>query len=326
MTPPPSSSPTRYRWPRSEGCGTIRSASIPGTGNGGPSSAGPPCWSVRSSGGGSISGEGVVDLTLIAHEFGRHAAPGPLLPANIVAAALDDDPGHGHAELRAGLLAGTSIASWCDGEPHPDDRLGDVRLEVRADGPDVLLDRHQAPGRDGRRGHPPAGHRPHRQGISQVVVPAQAPGLGVRPMHAVDLTRRYYEVTFHDVRVPATAVVGELGGAGGPGGPSTAAGPGHRHGGVGRRHADRLRPDRRVGLRPLLLRPAPRLVPGAQAPVRRHEDVARGQPRHRRRRRPVGGLPIPRGRRTGQRGQGLRRTTTAPSSSRTASRSTAASD
>ena len=44
------------------------------------------------------------DLTLIAHEFGRHAAPGPLLPANIVAAALNDDPGNGHAELRAGQL------------------------------------------------------------------------------------------------------------------------------------------------------------------------------------------------------------------------------
>ena len=31
---------------------------------------------------------GLVDLTLIAHEFGAHAAPGPLLPTNVVAAAL----------------------------------------------------------------------------------------------------------------------------------------------------------------------------------------------------------------------------------------------
>ena len=29
-------------------------------------------------GGGSISGHGLVDLTLVAYEFGRHAAPGPL--------------------------------------------------------------------------------------------------------------------------------------------------------------------------------------------------------------------------------------------------------
>jgi alkylation response protein AidB-like acyl-CoA dehydrogenase len=165
-------------------------------------------------GGGSISDEGVVDLTLIAHEFGRHAAPGPLLPANIVAAALNDDPGHGHAELRAGLLAGTSIASWCDGEAHSDDRLGEVRLEVRPDGPDVLLIGTKRPVESvGGATHLLVTGRTDR-GITQVVVPARATGLAVRPMHAVDLTRRYYELTFHDVRVPAAAVVGELGGAG----------------------------------------------------------------------------------------------------------------
>src|SRR5215204_6684593 len=39
-------------------------------------------------GGGSISGSGVADLALVAYEFGRHAAPGPLLPTNVVAGAL----------------------------------------------------------------------------------------------------------------------------------------------------------------------------------------------------------------------------------------------
>ncbi|MCU1353555.1 MAG: acyl-CoA dehydrogenase domain protein, partial [Acidimicrobiales bacterium] len=39
-------------------------------------------------GGGSISGAGLVDLTVVAHEFGRHAAPGPLVTTNIVASAL----------------------------------------------------------------------------------------------------------------------------------------------------------------------------------------------------------------------------------------------
>src|SRR5204862_4744842 len=41
-------------------------------------------------GGGSISGAGVVDLTLIAHEFGHAAAPGPLVPTHVVASALSD--------------------------------------------------------------------------------------------------------------------------------------------------------------------------------------------------------------------------------------------
>src|SRR5262249_19311542 len=39
-------------------------------------------------GGGTISGKGVVDLGLIAYEFGRHAAPGPLVATNLVAATL----------------------------------------------------------------------------------------------------------------------------------------------------------------------------------------------------------------------------------------------
>ncbi len=61
---------------------------------------------------------------------------------------------------------------------------------------------------------------------------------------------------------------------------------GHRHGRrrVGRGDAGRLRHDRRVGLRPLLVRPAAGLLPGDQAPLRRHADVAGGQPRHQRRR------------------------------------------
>src|SRR3954471_5074548 len=41
-------------------------------------------------GGGNISGNGIVDLTIVAHEFGNHAAPGPLIATNLVTAALSD--------------------------------------------------------------------------------------------------------------------------------------------------------------------------------------------------------------------------------------------
>src|SRR5687768_11981795 len=64
-------------------------------------------------GGGTISGDGVVDLTLIAHEFGAHAAPGPLVPTNLVAAALS--AAGSHLDVLGELVAGTSIAAWCDG-------------------------------------------------------------------------------------------------------------------------------------------------------------------------------------------------------------------
>src|SRR5258708_11608572 len=64
-------------------------------------------------GGGSVSGNGLVDLALIAHEFGRNAAPGPLLANNLVAAALSASPSEQHAQVLDGILAGTTIATWC---------------------------------------------------------------------------------------------------------------------------------------------------------------------------------------------------------------------
>src|SRR5579872_6756486 len=58
----------------------------------------------EAAGGGTISGQGLIDLTLVATEFGRHAAPGPLVPTNVVAAALNDTAAH--PGVLAELLAG----------------------------------------------------------------------------------------------------------------------------------------------------------------------------------------------------------------------------
>src|SRR5579864_5902189 len=64
-------------------------------------------------GGGSISGNGLAELLIVAYQFGRHAAPGPLLGTNAVAAALGQ---WGTPEHRAGplkeILAGDAVAAW----------------------------------------------------------------------------------------------------------------------------------------------------------------------------------------------------------------------
>src|SRR5215469_10389454 len=65
-------------------------------------------------GGGTISGAGLVDLSLVAYEFGHHAAPGPLHATNVVASALSDHGAPGpQAEVLGGLVAGEAIATWC---------------------------------------------------------------------------------------------------------------------------------------------------------------------------------------------------------------------
>jgi alkylation response protein AidB-like acyl-CoA dehydrogenase len=51
-------------------------------------------------------------------------------------------------------------------------------------------------------------------GLTQVLVPAQTPGVTVTPMHGIDMTRRFASLDFSDVELPLTALVGEMGAAG----------------------------------------------------------------------------------------------------------------
>jgi alkylation response protein AidB-like acyl-CoA dehydrogenase len=161
-------------------------------------------------GGGSVSGRGLIDLTLIAYEFGRHAAPGPLVANNVVAYALSTESNGGHLELLQELAAGTRTATWCYAEPQPNYR-SDVALQVRVDDNHVVLsgvkrpvesagtaDQFLVTGRTGA-------------GLTQVLVPREAPGVSIEPMKTVDTTRRFGVVRFDDVRLPLDNIVGELG-------------------------------------------------------------------------------------------------------------------
>ena len=101
-------------------------------------------------GGGAVGEHGLVDLTLIAHEFGRHAAPGPLTPTNVVAAMLEPSRRRSATtDAVEALVAGTSTAAWCLAEPAPNDRLGgwsrDGSLDVRIDGDEVVLNGTKRP-------------------------------------------------------------------------------------------------------------------------------------------------------------------------------------
>jgi alkylation response protein AidB-like acyl-CoA dehydrogenase len=165
-------------------------------------------------GGGSISGRGVVDLTVVAHEFGRRAAPGPLAATNVVAAALSGAGAAGGAgDVLAGLLSGEVVASWALGEPPPDDGLGAVSLEVRVDGSEVVLDGVKRPVESAERATHLLVTGRTAAGLTQVLVPTDAAGVSIEPLQTVDLTRRFSVVRFDGVRVPGDAVVGEVGGA-----------------------------------------------------------------------------------------------------------------
>jgi alkylation response protein AidB-like acyl-CoA dehydrogenase len=162
-------------------------------------------------GGVAISNSGLMDLTLVAYEFGRHAAPGPLVSTNVVAGALSA-AGADQAVI-AGLLDGSSIGAWCLAEGVPNDGLGSIAFDiaVAGNGAEVVLN-------GVKRSVESANQASHLlvtgrtgDGLTQVLVPAAVKGISLTPMQGVDLTRRFSVVRFDDVRVPAAAVLGRVG-------------------------------------------------------------------------------------------------------------------
>jgi alkylation response protein AidB-like acyl-CoA dehydrogenase len=167
-------------------------------------------------GGGSVSGEGLVDATVIAEQFGRLAAPGPFLAVNVVAAALAEATNAGaHAELIQRLLTGEAIGTWACHAPDRgwDPAAGAVGAAADGDGyrltgvhepveaaadADVFLVLARTPTRT-------------PEGITQFVVPGDAEGLSVSPMTSLDLTRGFGRVEYHGVRVDGSAMVGAAG-------------------------------------------------------------------------------------------------------------------
>jgi len=166
-------------------------------------------------GGGSVSGRGAVDLAMIAYEFGRHAAPGPLVDCNVVASALTGQAGDLQRGALGEVLAGAAIASSCMGAA-PWLTAAASTIRITRSGEDVVINGSVRPVESGAeagfllvtgRSDSPLGE----DGMTQVLVPADAPGVTVRRLKGMDVTRRFASVTFDNVRAPASALVGAYG-------------------------------------------------------------------------------------------------------------------
>lgn len=161
-------------------------------------------------GGGSVSGRGAVDLALIAYEFGRHAAPGPLVDCNVVASVLSGQAGELQREVLGQVISGTTIASSCLGAA-PWQRSQEATVSIRRDGGDVVIDGTVRPVESGKQAGYLLVTGRSDGGMSQVLVPADAPGVEVRALKGMDVTRRFAGVSFDNVRVPASSLIGEVG-------------------------------------------------------------------------------------------------------------------
>ena len=127
-------------------------------------------------GGGTISGRALGDLTLVADAFGRHAAPGPLVPCSVVAGALSRWGTDEQKEsVLAGLLSGDVIAAWCHGAPVGRHRLGDVGLELVSNGDGFRLSGVTGPIEAGAQADWLLVTARSGDGLTQVLVPATRP-------------------------------------------------------------------------------------------------------------------------------------------------------
>ncbi|KHK89839.1 acyl-CoA dehydrogenase family protein [Novosphingobium malaysiense] len=158
-------------------------------------------------GGGSVSGRGIVDLSLLAYEFGRHAAPGPLVDCNVVAAALSGQPGEMQQNALGEVLTGKAIAASCLGAA-PWQELGKAGVTIRKDGSQLVISGSVRPVESASQASWLLVTGASDGGRTQVLVPASATGLEVRPLKSIDVTRRFGQVTFADVHVPESAIVG----------------------------------------------------------------------------------------------------------------------
>ena len=158
-------------------------------------------------GGGSVSGDGVADVALVAELAGRTVAPGPLHPVSTVLAGLVEAPENHEAAIES-LVSGEAVGSWAVYEPGKQwsplaatviatrtatgYRIDGVKDRVEAGAESaVLLVVAQCDGL-----------------VRQFLVPTDAAGIRVEPQESIDLVKSYARVHFDGVEVDESAAVG----------------------------------------------------------------------------------------------------------------------
>ena len=160
-------------------------------------------------GGGSVSGDGVADLALIAEQLGTTVAPGPLHPVNVVLAGLvDAADAEGRAATIEALVSGELVASWAVYEPGRPWAPGVAGVTASPTGSGYRI--------DGVKDRVEAGSESELLlvvaecdgEVRQFLVAADTAGVTVAPQESIDLVKRYARIEFDGVEVGTDAIVG----------------------------------------------------------------------------------------------------------------------
>ena len=167
-------------------------------------------------GGGSLSGDGLCDLAIIAEEMGRLVAPGPLVPVSVVAdavGALGDD--RQRADVLGGILSGDLIAAWAYDEVGMRSDARAIATTATATDAGYVLDGEKTPVEAGAQadrllvtacivGGADDGS------LAQFLIPTDTPGVTITPLDSVDLTRRFATVRFDRASIRGSTMLGDV--------------------------------------------------------------------------------------------------------------------
>jgi len=154
--------------------------------------------------GGSVTEQPLVDLVVMGEELGRTLNPGPFVPCNVVAGAIARFGTEAQAkEYLPPLASGEATAAWClSGDGSPEAGAVEVRAQREGDGWRL----------DGVARYVQAAEvaafllvvaKDPEGAVCNYLVPRPAAGLSERTLSGLDLTRRFAEVRFAGVTVPA---------------------------------------------------------------------------------------------------------------------------
>ncbi len=157
----------------------------------------------ESHGGGSASGNGLMDAALIAVERGARLQPGPFVGHSVVVHTLAASGSPGLVDTLSALIAGQAWATWAFAEG-TSVAARPVSGELRLNGHvDVVADAGlcgwllvTAAGPDG---------------TTQALVTTDTPGLTCRPLVGLDVTRSWFAVELDDVDITPASIVGTPG-------------------------------------------------------------------------------------------------------------------
>jgi len=165
-------------------------------------------------GGGSVSEQPLSDLVIVAEEMGRRVSPGPLLPANVVAAAVaEKGTTSQRQEILPDIASGDSIASWAFAEPGGKWDPASIGLLAQPRSEGFVL--------DGEKAYVEAAMESNLflvtarcpEGLVQLLLRRDTPGLELKSVESLDLVRRFGHLRFDSVEVEHSAVLGEPGAA-----------------------------------------------------------------------------------------------------------------